>query len=107
MPVKSCLQRCVYEVDVKLILNHHHFDTQGVLLSHRNLQTNMEGMVTSWRWTSSDVILHVLPLYHIHGIVNVLMTSLYCGATCVMLPAFDAGEVSHYNHGLKQLMSTF
>ena len=54
----------------------------------------MQGMIEAWGWTSSDVILHVLPLHHVHGIVNVLMTALYCGAACKMLPKFDAKEVN-------------
>ncbi|OWF50842.1 Acyl-CoA synthetase family member 3, mitochondrial [Mizuhopecten yessoensis] len=66
---------------------------KGVVLTHRNVTANMEGMVSSWRWTPKDRILHVLPLYHVHGLVNALMTPLYCGATCVMLPKFDAHQV--------------
>ncbi|XP_060078715.1 malonate--CoA ligase ACSF3, mitochondrial-like [Ylistrum balloti] len=66
---------------------------KGVVLTHKNVTANMEGMVLSWKWASTDRILHVLPLYHVHGLVNALMTPLYCGATCVMLPKFDAHEV--------------
>ncbi|CAH1780093.1 unnamed protein product, partial [Owenia fusiformis] len=63
---------------------------KGVVLSYGNLNTNIEGMIEAWGWTSADVILHVLPLHHIHGVVNALMTPLSCGATCVMLPDFNA-----------------
>lgn len=66
---------------------------KGVVLTHRNVTANMEGMVKSWRWASTDRILHVLPLYHVHGLVNALMTPLYCGATCVMFPKFDPQQV--------------
>ena len=54
----------------------------------------MDGMVSVWEWSPQDVVLHVLPLHHVHGIVNLLMTPLYVGATCVMLPKFDAKEVT-------------
>lgn len=50
-------------------------------------------MITAWGWTERDSILHVLPLHHVHGIINCLMTPLYCGATCVMMPKFDASKV--------------
>ena len=70
---------------------------QGVVHTHGSLQSQMEGMVSQWKWTAQDVILHVLPLHHIHGIVNILMTSLYCGATCVMLPHFDPRKVGDNN----------
>lgn len=53
----------------------------------------VSGMIKSWEWTSNDVILHVLPLHHVHGIANVLLTPLACGAVCVMEPKFDAHRV--------------
>ena len=53
----------------------------------------MDDMVSAWKWTSNDVGLHVLPLHHVHGIVNALMTPLYCGAACVMMPKFEAPKV--------------
>ncbi|KAK6186158.1 hypothetical protein SNE40_008252 [Patella caerulea] len=66
---------------------------KGVVLTHGNLSAQITGMIKSWSWTNQDVILHVLPLHHVHGIVNVLMTALHCGAVCVMMPKFDAGKV--------------
>ncbi|GAB1598032.1 acyl-CoA synthetase family member 3, mitochondrial-like [Argonauta hians] len=62
---------------------------KGVVLTHGNLTAQIEGMIYCWGWTKNDVILHVLPLHHVHGIVNVLMTPFHCGATCVMLTKFD------------------
>jgi len=35
---------------------------------------------TAWGWSNKDVILHTLPLNHIHGIVNALLCPLYIGA---------------------------
>lgn len=51
------------------------------------------GMVTAWGWTENDCILHVLPLHHVHGVINVLSCSLWVGATCVMLQDFHPKEV--------------
>ena len=67
--------------------------TQGVLHTFGSLQAQMVGMITAWGWNANDCVLHVLPLHHIHGIVNVLMTPLFCGALCVMMPHFDSREV--------------
>ena len=50
-------------------------------------------MIKPWAWTEKDVILHVLPLHHIHGIVNCLLCPLSVGAVVHMLPKFDAEEV--------------
>lgn len=52
------------------------------------------GLVDKWGWTKGDVILHVLPLHHVHGVVNKLLCPLWVGATCLMLPDFDARVVS-------------
>ena len=62
--------------------------------SFHSLQSQMDAMCKAWAWSSNDVILHVLPLHHVHGIVNVLMTSLHVGALCIMHPEFDAKKVS-------------
>lgn len=55
----------------------------------------MTGLVHAWAWTRDDVILHVLPLHHVHGVVNKLLCPLWVGATCIMLPEFSAQLVSH------------
>ena len=68
---------------------------QGVVHSFLSIQSQVEGMQSAWAWSPSDVILHSLPLHHIHGVVNALLTPLYTGATCVMLPQFDAHQVSY------------
>jgi malonyl-CoA/methylmalonyl-CoA synthetase len=47
----------------------------------------------SWGWTENDRILNVLPLHHVHGIVNVLGCSLWNGAECVMKEKFSPKEV--------------
>ncbi|XP_048210893.1 malonate--CoA ligase ACSF3, mitochondrial-like isoform X1 [Perognathus longimembris pacificus] len=66
---------------------------KGVLSTHRNLAAVVTGLVHAWAWTKDDVILHVLPLHHVHGVVNKLLCPLWVGATCVMLPEFSAQQV--------------
>ncbi|XP_027839548.1 malonate--CoA ligase ACSF3, mitochondrial isoform X2 [Aphis gossypii] len=66
---------------------------KGVLLTHNNLNTQINCLKTAWNWSNKDVILHALPLNHIHGIVNALMCPLHTGARCVMLPKFNATDV--------------
>ncbi|XP_070574795.1 malonate--CoA ligase ACSF3, mitochondrial-like [Ptychodera flava] len=66
---------------------------KGVAVTHANLHAQVENMVDAWEWTDDDIILHTLPLHHVHGITNCLATPLYCGATCVMMPKFDARKV--------------
>ncbi|XP_032320517.1 malonate--CoA ligase ACSF3, mitochondrial isoform X3 [Camelus ferus] len=63
---------------------------KGVVITHHNVWATVTGLVHKWAWTKDDVILHVLPLHHVHGVVNKLLCPLWVGATCVMLPEFSA-----------------
>lgn len=63
---------------------------KGVVTTHHNIQAQVTSLIDAWEWTASDRILHVLPLHHIHGIVNVLACALWAGAECQMLAKFDA-----------------
>lgn len=63
---------------------------KGVVVTHANLQAQAECLVEAWGWGQDDRILHVLPLNHVHGVVNALTCALWCGAACELLPGFDA-----------------
>lgn len=66
---------------------------KGVVTTHDNIEAQAMSLVEAWEWSSSDRILNVLPLHHIHGIINVLTCAMRTGAVCEFLPRFDAGEV--------------
>ncbi len=66
---------------------------KGVVSTHNTIEAQITSLVEAWGWSADDHILHVLPLHHIHGIVNVLGCSLWSGALCEMLTAFDAEKV--------------
>jgi malonyl-CoA/methylmalonyl-CoA synthetase len=53
----------------------------------------METLVDAWKWSSADHTLCVLPLHHVHGLINVVSCSLSVGACCEFLPAFVAEDV--------------
>jgi malonyl-CoA/methylmalonyl-CoA synthetase len=62
---------------------------KGVLLSHANVDSQVRSLITSWAWSPADVIVHTLPLYHTHGIVNALLCPLYVGARYPMFEIFN------------------
>ncbi|MDZ8258108.1 acyl-CoA synthetase [Nostoc sp. ChiQUE01b] len=66
---------------------------KGVVTTHQNIQAQVTSLITAWEWTSNDRILHILPLHHIHGIINVLTCALWAGAECHILSKFDAETV--------------
>ncbi|MEX2467151.1 MAG: acyl-CoA synthetase [Gemmatimonadota bacterium] len=65
---------------------------KGVVTTHANLAAQIDALVQAWAWTADDHILLVLPLHHVHGIVNVLGCALWSGARCTILPGFKAEE---------------
>jgi len=64
--------------------------SKGAVLSHANLASNAAVLVDTWRFTSRDVLLHGLPLFHIHGLFAAINTVLASGAGLLLLPKFDA-----------------
>jgi malonyl-CoA/methylmalonyl-CoA synthetase len=66
---------------------------KGVVWTHRGLAAQIGTLVEAWGWGPADRALHVLPLHHVHGIVNVLLCALWAGAACEMLPRFTAEAV--------------
>src|SRR5581483_8308595 len=42
---------------------------KGVVLSHRALAADLDGLADAWQWTPDDHLVHGLPLYHVHGLV--------------------------------------
>jgi len=63
---------------------------KGVVTTHGNVAAQIASLVHAWEWTSQDRALLVLPLHHVHGIINLLGCALASGAGCDILPAFDA-----------------
>ena len=66
---------------------------KGVVSTHLNIQAQVTSLIEAWGWVSEDYILHVLPLHHVHGIINVLTCALWAGARCEILPRFAPLEV--------------
>eukprot|EP01118_Nematostelium_gracile_P016784 TRINITY_DN7035_c0_g1_i4.p1 TRINITY_DN7035_c0_g1~~TRINITY_DN7035_c0_g1_i4.p1 ORF type:complete len:244 (+),score=56.51 TRINITY_DN7035_c0_g1_i4:86-817(+) len=44
---------------------------KGVVSTHNNIEAQIKTMIEPWKWTSGDHVLHVLPLHHVHGVINV------------------------------------
>ena len=62
---------------------------KGVVSTHGQISAQIASLVEAWAWTAADRTLLVLPLHHIHGIINVVGSALWSGATLEMHPTFD------------------
>ena len=67
--------------------------SKGAMLSHYNLAANAAQLMAAWRWTHLDTLLIALPLFHIHGLIAALSTSLASGGRIVVHQRFDAGAI--------------
>ncbi|MEN5082541.1 malonyl-CoA synthase [Bosea sp. TWI1241] len=70
--------------------------SKGAMLSHDNLASNALALVDYWRFTSKDVLLHALPIFHTHGLFVATNTILFSGASMILLPKFDPDQVFRY-----------
>ena len=67
--------------------------SKGAMLTHGNLSSNALTLRDHWRFTSADRLIHALPIFHTHGLFVATNVTLMSGASMVLLPKFDAGEV--------------
>lgn len=63
---------------------------KGAMLTHRNLASNAAALHAAWRFTGDDVLLHALPVFHVHGLFVACNLVLLSGAAMQFLPKFDA-----------------
>jgi malonyl-CoA/methylmalonyl-CoA synthetase len=63
--------------------------SKGAMLSQANLVSNARTLAAQWHFTSEDVLLHALPIFHIHGLFVAINITLAAGSSIIFLPRFD------------------
>jgi len=66
---------------------------KGAMLTHRNLESNARTLCEAWGWRRDDVLLHALPIFHVHGLFVALHCVFLGGGSMIFLPRFDADAV--------------
>ena len=66
---------------------------KGAVLSHANLLASVRALELAWRWTTDDVLVLALPLFHMHGLGVGLHGTLAVGARAVLQPSFEPDVV--------------
>ena len=74
--------------------------SKGAILSHDNFMANAANLIASWRITSADRYLAVLPLFHVHGLANGIICWLATGCRMRLVAKFDVA-------GAAALFATF
>ncbi len=67
--------------------------SKGAMLTHGNLASNAEALSNYWRFTSDDVLIHALPIFHVHGLFTATNVILRSNATMYFLPKFDTDDI--------------
>ncbi|UWS78309.1 malonyl-CoA synthase [Phaeobacter sp. G2] len=67
--------------------------SKGAMLTQDNLLSNARTLVSEWRFTSDDVLLHALPIFHTHGLFVATNVTLAAGSSMVFMPKFDLDQI--------------
>jgi malonyl-CoA/methylmalonyl-CoA synthetase len=67
--------------------------SKGAMLTRGNLASNALTLAREWRFTRDDVLLHALPIFHVHGLFVAINTVLAAGCAMLFMPKFSAAEV--------------
>ncbi len=68
--------------------------SKGAMLSHANLTSNALMLLDYWGWQDDDVLLHALPIFHVHGLFVAMHCAMLTATPMLWLPKFDAHSVA-------------
>jgi malonyl-CoA/methylmalonyl-CoA synthetase len=67
--------------------------SKGAMLSHGNLEANTATLHRYWGWRPSDVLIHALPIFHVHGLFVAAQGALFSGSKMLWFDRFDARAI--------------
>jgi len=67
--------------------------SKGAMLTHENLSSNAKTLSALWGFSPDDVLLHALPIFHIHGLFVALHTAMLNACEILFLPKLDIAEL--------------
>ena len=78
--------------------------SKGAMLTHGNLVSNAQSLRECWHFKSSDVLIHALPIFHIHGLFVAINITLCTGSSMLLMPRFDSEVIISVMHKATVLM---
>ncbi|MFC9432098.1 acyl-CoA synthetase [Streptomyces sp. NPDC056987] len=67
---------------------------KGAVLPRRALTSTLDALADAWQWTADDVLVHALPLFHVHGLILGILGPLRRGGSVTHLGRFDTAGVA-------------
>nr|CTQ93160.1 3-methylmercaptopropionyl-CoA ligase (DmdB) [Kibdelosporangium sp. MJ126-NF4] len=67
---------------------------KGVVLPRRAIMSNLDALALAWAWTSEDVLVHGLPLFHVHGLIIGIIGPLRRGGAVRHVGRFSSAAVA-------------
>jgi malonyl-CoA/methylmalonyl-CoA synthetase len=67
--------------------------SKGAMITHENLRSNALALIDLWHFTKEDHLLHILPIFHVHGLFVALHCALLAGGSILFEPGFDLARV--------------
>ena len=67
--------------------------SKGAVLTHGNLSSNVQVLAEAWHWQDDDVLLHALPIFHVHGLFVALHLALLGASPILFHDRFDNAAV--------------
>ncbi|MGH6910165.1 MAG: AMP-binding protein [Phenylobacterium sp.] len=92
-PLKSSVPRTAADLASIIYTSGTTGRSKGAMLSHGNLAANAVALHEIWGFTPDDVLLHALPIFHVHGLFVAMHCAFLSGAPMVWLPKFDDAQV--------------
>jgi malonyl-CoA/methylmalonyl-CoA synthetase len=93
-PAPPVAMRCGDDIAAILYTSGTTGRSKGAMLTHANLQSNAEVLHDYWRWDDArDVLLHALPVFHVHGLFVALHCALLGGSPVHFLSRFDPDSI--------------
>ncbi|MDQ3579154.1 MAG: AMP-binding protein, partial [Actinomycetota bacterium] len=77
---------------------------KGVLLPRRSITSNLDALADAWEWTSADVVVHALPLFHVHGLILGVLGPLRRGGAVHHIGRFDSAVIASALSGAATMM---
>ena len=98
----TLLERAAHQIDQHKIALKHQDDlaailytsgttgrSKGAMLTHGNMLSNAQTLKSYWGWKKGDVLIHALPIFHVHGLFVAIHGALINGSKMIWLAKFD------------------